>query len=247
MKWIPAKLGAEPRKVAILAGLLLVAGYFMWSNLHTSGGESGASAPAVSAPSAQTADAGTAVGAGTARPGEPQRVTRRRGREDRGSVEDFRPSLKRARAIASDPTKVDPTLRVDLLARLQRVTFDGNMRSLFDYGQAPPPPVTEPKKIIPGQLRAGMVGPQPLPKPAPPPAPPPPPQIPLKFYGFVNPAKPSSKRAFFLEGEDIMVAGEGDTIHGRYKIMRIGVNSAVVEDTQFRNEQTLPLVAEDQG
>ena len=32
----------------------------------------------------------------------------------------------------------------------------------------------------------------------------------------------------------------------RYKILRIGVNSAVVEDTEFKsnNQQTLPLVAE---
>ncbi len=73
-----------------------------------------------------------------------------------------------------------------------------------------------------------------------PPKPPPPP-IPLKFYGFVNPLKAGTKRAFFLEGDEIHVAAEGDIIKKRYKVVRIGVNSAVVEDTQFQHQQTLPL------
>jgi len=33
-------------------------------------------------------------------------------------------------------------------------------------------------------------------------------------------------------------------IHNRFKIIRIGVNSAVVEDTTNKNEQTLPLIEE---
>jgi hypothetical protein len=47
-----------------------------------------------------------------------------------------------------------------------------------------------------------------------------------------------------MEGEDIFVAAEGDTIKNRYKIIRIGVNSAVVEDINFKNQQTLPLLEE---
>jgi hypothetical protein len=89
------------------------------------------------------------------------------------------------------------------------------------------------------------------PKAPPPPPPPPPtpkaPPIPLKFYGFVNPARPDVKRAFFLESDEIVIAGEGDMIKKRYKILRIGVNSAEVEDTQFKGDntkQTLPLETE---
>jgi hypothetical protein len=74
-----------------------------------------------------------------------------------------------------------------------------------------------------------------------PPKPPPPP-IPFKFYGFIAPATGGlSRRAFFLEGEDIFVAGEGEMIKKRYKVVRIGVNSAVVEDTQHSHQQTLRL------
>ncbi|MBN8734337.1 MAG: hypothetical protein J0L64_27630, partial [Acidobacteria bacterium] len=75
-------------------------------------------------------------------------------------------------------------------------------------------------------------------KPVDPPKPPPPP-IPLKFYGYI--AGGAGKRAFFLQGEDIFVAGEGETIKARFKIVKIGINAATVEDVQFKSQQSLPL------
>jgi hypothetical protein len=79
-----------------------------------------------------------------------------------------------------------------------------------------------------------------------PPKPPPPP-IPLKFYGYANTRKIGPKKAFFVEGEEIHIAGEGEMIKNRYKVVRIGVNSADVEDTNNKNKQTLPLVEEFQS
>jgi hypothetical protein len=146
-----------------------------------------------------------------------------------------------------DPQKVDPTLHLSALARLQDVKVEGGSRSLFKISDAPPAAaakIIEPAKIHPV---VAFTGPKPPPPPPPPTPPPPAPKIPLKFYGFVNPARPDVKRAFFLDGEDIVIAGEGDTIKKRYKIVRIGVNSAVVEDTTFKGDntqQTLPLEAE---
>jgi len=105
----------------------------------------------------------------------------------------------------------------------------------------------EPEKIKPAFV---LYGPKP---PPPPPAPPPTPRapaIPLKFYGFVNPARPDVKRAFFMENDEIIVAGEGDVVKKHYKILRIGINSAEVEDIQFKGDntkQTLPLETELQG
>jgi len=70
---------------------------------------------------------------------------------------------------------------------------------------------------------------------------PPPPAIKLKFYGYISPVRSQRKRAFFLDGEDIFVAAEGELIRKRYKVVRIGVNSAVVEDVQHKHRQTLKL------
>jgi hypothetical protein len=40
------------------------------------------------------------------------------------------------------------------------------------------------------------------------------------------------------------VAGENDVIGSHYKILRINANSAIVEDTATKNQQTLPLIEE---
>jgi len=98
-------------------------------------------------------------------------------------------------------------------------------------------------------MARNFIGPKQPGPPPPPPVPPKAPPVPLKFYGFVNQTKAGVKRAFFLDGDDIIVASEGQLIKNRYKIVRIGINSAVVEDTQFKNDsqQTLPLVEEVTG
>ncbi len=157
------------------------------------------------------------------------------------SITDFKPTLKLPEDVEVD--RIDPSLHLDVIAKLRGVTAEGGQRSLFDFGPAPkpatPPPPVQP--IKPAPLPTATVDPN-----APPPAPvkPPPPPIPLKFYGYVNGAVGGSRQAFFLEGEDIYVAGENDLIKNRYRVIRIGVNSAVVEDTSNKNQQTLPLVEE---
>jgi len=65
--------------------------------------------------------------------------------------------------------------------------------------------------------------------------------VPLKFYGYVSAPGQSVRRAFFLDGDQILVGSEGDILKKRYRVVRIGVNSVVVEDLEFKAEQTLPL------
>jgi hypothetical protein len=233
-------LGASKRQMQWLAGLGLLAAYSIYTNVL-----SGPDVPA---------DARQARPAVAPAPNQPDAVTQRRLDQrkkmlgGRQSVGEFRPTLAFNKDTRPDPMKVDPTLRLDLLAKLQNVTLQGGNRSLFEIGNTPPPTADVPKivpgaKVIPvGRLAGPMLFPGPKPPDPPKPVPPPPPPIPLKFYGFTNPNVGAGiKRAFFLEGEDIHVAAEGDTIKRRYKIVKIGVNSAVVEDTDNKHQQTLPL------
>jgi hypothetical protein len=226
MNLIPSGVGADPKKIAVLGGLVLVAGYFYFSNSNSGGGP-------VSAPVASR----TPLTPGTG----PRVVTRRLAQQAAGANKEFKPTLKPKNI---DTANIDPTLRLDLLTKLKTVNVESGTRSLFEIGAAPPAAITEkePEKIVIAPKLVGPVMPKP-PEPIPEPKAPP---IPLKFYGFVNKTKVGDKRAFFLDGEDIVIAGEGDTIKKRYKIVRIGVNSAVVEDTEFKsnNQQTLPLEAE---
>jgi len=141
-------------------------------------------------------------------------------------------------------SRIDPTLQLDRLAKVRNVSVEGGSRSLFEFYTPPPPPVPKPTPIVPKPLTAADLKAAELKKgPAPPPPPPP---IPLKFYGYSGAMRSTVRRAFFLDGEDIVQAGENETIRNRYKIIRIGVNSAVVEDTVAKNQQTLPLAEEAQ-
>jgi hypothetical protein len=124
--------------------------------------------------------------------------------------------------------------------------MEGGSRSIFEFAQppAPPPPKVDPIKMVKPPPAVAAAKPSVAldadGKPLPPPAPP----IPLKFYGYANSPKNGPKRAFFLDGDEIFVAAENDLIRNRYKIVRIGVNSAVVEDTTTKHQQTLALIEE---
>jgi hypothetical protein len=66
------------------------------------------------------------------------------------------------------------------------------------------------------------------------------PQITLRFFGFAlmwnQPAK-----AFLGEGDSIFVANEGDIVNRRYRILRIGSNSVVLEDLIEKSVHELAL------
>ncbi|MBL8214580.1 MAG: hypothetical protein JNK87_27910 [Bryobacterales bacterium] len=250
------KLGAEPKKIAMLAGLGLLAAYSIYTNLlsgpdipESARQSQSAPRPAGAIPSPDSAGAPTPAQQATSE----RMAQRRQVMSGRQSVGEFRPSLKPARPEdRPDPMKVDPTLRLDLLAKLQNVTLSGGQRSLFDLGTQPPPEavktgdvpkieVGKPKSK--GRLDVAMLHPQPKPaevKPAAAVKPPPPP-IPLKFYGYSSARTGGVKRVFFLEGEDIFVVNEGDLIKRRYKVVQIRLNSVVVEDTEHKHQQTLQL------
>ena len=234
------KFGAEPKKVAVLIGLVAVGGYLFYANVLSEPGPG-------PAPESRQAAADQAVPArvlpASAMPASAQVNIRRAGSRTRG-LDDFRPSLKRRPEDQTDPMSIDPTLRLDLLAKVQSAGLEGGSRNVFQFSTPPPPPAPkgpEPKIIpkIPGQVAANGQA-----KPDGPPKPPPPPPINLKYYGYSTVKGTARKTAFFLDGEDILVAAEGDTVKRRYKVVRIGVNSVVMEDTESKSQQTLPLAEE---
>jgi hypothetical protein len=234
---LPAKLGAQPKQVAWLAGLLVVALVVYLFNRSPSAPDVPTSARPAALPGLPSASGPRTTSSG---PMPAQRVAR--GAVAR-SAEDFRPTLKLKEG--TDVSRIDPTLKLDLLAKVHNVPMDAGTRSIFELSAPPAPPPPAVKPIKPGAAIAAAQPPKPVdPGPVKPPAPPPPPPIPLKFYGYANTQKGGPKRAFFIDGEDIFTPTEGELVKNRYKIIRIGLNSAVVEDTTNKNQQTLPLEAE---
>ena len=240
------KLGASPKQIGILVGLVLLALFLQFSGGSDDRPKSDAKrGPVTQAPMPVSGSAGpravTPVAAknAVARPNSKNR-----------SSQEYKPVL-RPRRIEDrvDPTTIDPTLRTDFLARLGNVPIQVGGRRLFEFAYAPPPKAPDPGKIpvkpqpVKPPISMTPVRPPGLPPPtaAKPQAPP----IPLKFYGFTS-ARAGAKRAFFLEGEDVYIANEGDIVKKRYKVVRVNLNSVVMEDTEYKQQQTLPLTEQTQ-
>ena len=127
---------------------------------------------------------------------------------------------------------LDPTLRLDLLAMSEKTQYEGTGRNIFvSQSEA----VVIPRPVTPGASDApqGSIYQTPSPPQAPP--------IPLKFYGFASrPGEP--KRIFLKLGEDVFVAGEGEIVDRRYKVIRISPNSVEIQDVVNSGPpQTIPL------
>ena len=119
------------------------------------------------------------------------------------------------------------------LAKVQQVSVSGDGRNVFQFYEPPVKPLPKPEPVV--------TLPPPV-NPTPPPPPPPPPlKIPLRYYGFSSVVGSSAKTAYFLDGDDILVAKEGEMVKRRYKVVRIGTNSVVMEDSESKRQQTLPL------
>jgi hypothetical protein len=120
---------------------------------------------------------------------------------------------------------LDPTLRYDWLKASEDTQYKGTGRNIFRAE------VEIPKPIVPVQTHPAPVVPQ---------GPPPPPPINLKFFGFASkPGQP--KKIFLSQGEDVFIAGEGDIIDRRYRILHITPVSVDVEDVLNNNRQSIPL------
>jgi hypothetical protein len=242
-------LGAEPKKVAMLGGLLLVGGYFFYTNVISDDGPP--RTPQTGAAESKNQDLKNALdGSAPAAPATRGPVVRSTSKSAKTS-EEFHPSLKRKPEDAIAPESIDPTLRLDLLAKVQSQQLETAGRNPFQFGQPPPPPVPkiaplDAKALAAAKAKEAQAKPPEPPAPTGPPKPPPL-NLPWKYYGYSTPRGSTQKRAFFLDGEDILTANEGDVVKKKYKVVRIGVNSVVMEDIDTKSQQTLPLAEEAMG
>jgi len=129
------------------------------------------------------------------------------------------------RKMAMAPRSIDPTLRTDWLKVSEDRNYQGVGRNIFLAQQI----------VIPKPIAKAYTPPPPVPT-----GPPPPPPINLKFYGFASkPGEP--KRVFLSQGEDVFIAGEGDIVDRRYKVLRITPTQVEIEDVLNNNRQNIPL------
>ena len=129
------------------------------------------------------------------------------------------------------PLNVDnPALRLDILKRFLELQYKGAHRSIFSATLPPPPAPPVPKQPV------NVVPPVP--------AGPPPLTVDAKYFGFVSDFSGNHRRAFFSTGngtDDVVIAGEGDTLLGRFRVIRLTATTADVEEVASGRRATLTL------
>jgi hypothetical protein len=221
------RLNFDPK--FLIAGLVVIAGLLYWVN---SGGDNEvpttpASRSAVNPPPPVTPNAPRRTSSAARRAANP------------GSER----SVLAIRAVDGSRGDIDPTLRLDLLRRLRSVEQGKIGRSIFEIGSAPVaatmPPIKAPKIPVTPVVAppvASTVPQQPQVN------------IPLKYYGYAKPEeKTELNRGLFLDGDNVLVAAEGQTVKGRYLVVELTPNSARLEDTQVKQGQTLPVMPQAQA
>ena len=246
------KFGTEDKKkVWVLATLGVVAAYFVYSNLVSDSGSTAAPKSALTTEreriAAEATGATPVAVPGPLATSQPAAPPRRLGGASRSRGDEFHPSLrpknKEDQIVLSD---VDPTLHLELLAKVQNVKLDGGQRNLFQFGEVARLAGDEPKIVPKREAYGPPVPPPPPPPPGPPPVVPPPP-ITMKYYGLATKRIDGKKTGFFLDGEEIILATEGMVVKKRYKILRINAETVVLENLEFKNQQQTVKIAEDAG
>jgi hypothetical protein len=118
----------------------------------------------------------------------------------------------------------------------RKTEYKGTGRNPFSAVPPPPPVPPAPK---PGD--ANYV----------PPAPPPPPraELPMKFFGYGTVPNGTARRAYLSDGDEVYIVAEGDTLLGRYRILKIGNATLDFEDvtTHVQGQKTLEEIGPNAG
>jgi hypothetical protein len=129
----------------------------------------------------------------------------------------------------------NPELQRAKLEASQKTEYKSSGRDLFT-GFAPPPVETartEERSVAQGPVI---------------PPPPPPPALPasMKFFGYGTVPNGTGRRAFLADGDEVYIVGEGDTLLGKYRVVKIGNANLDFEEIATGRRGSTSL-SEDQG
>src|SRR5262245_51728313 len=136
-----------------------------------------------------------------------------------------------ARAKQATPALAAPVVRLDSLES-PKPEPGSTDRNLFRFkpkaAPPPPPPVAPPKPVVPVNPPTAATGVPP---------------ITLKFIGMWELSEQKRKIAMLTDGKGgVPIYGaEGDVVEGRYKILKIGVESIELAYLDGRGRQTIRL------
>jgi hypothetical protein len=131
----------------------------------------------------------------------------------------------------------NPEIQFAKVAARRKAEYKGEGINPFS-NEGPKPPVVVLKVPKPGDRDY---------VPPPPPPPPPAPELPasMKFFGYGNVPNNTARRAFLSDGDEIYIVGEGDTLVGRFRILKI--NNSSLEFEEVASGRRGQKVMEDPG
>jgi hypothetical protein len=130
----------------------------------------------------------------------------------------------------------NPQLHRDKMEAAEKTEYHSLGRNPFS--EVAPPEHPQPKPVDP---HTPPVGPMPLP-------PPPPPTLPpsMKFFGYGTIPNGTLRRAFLSDGDEVYIVGEGDTLLGRFRIVKINNANLEFEEIATGRHNTVTM-QEDQA
>jgi hypothetical protein len=124
------------------------------------------------------------------------------------------------------------------IADARKTEYTKTLRNIFSPNA--PPPVDPDAKKGPSAVAPRPYGPEK-------PAPPVPPNLPVTYFGYGTIPNGTARRAFLTNHEDIYIVGEGDTLLGRFRILKINNASIDFEEISTGLRNSSPLVIEEAG
>jgi hypothetical protein len=141
-------------------------------------------------------------------------------------------SFANAKLLAID----NPEIHWPELQRARQMEYKSSGRNPFSKEAAPP---AAPAAVAQHHTAAGP----PLPPPEPPLAWP----SNLKFFGYGTVPNGTARRAFFEDGDDVFIFSEGESVLGRYRILKINNTNLEFEELATGRRGTTPLMEDQTG
>lgn len=146
------------------------------------------------------------------------------------------PAVQMANSIESYKflAEEDPQVRSWEVDRARKTEYKSNGRNPFSVIAPPPPGSPDKNKPDPTHPTQPTF------------TPPPPPTVAtlppnMKFFGYGTIPVGSTRRAFFSDGDSVYIVLEGETLLGRYRILKVGNTNIEFQEISSGLHGTAPL------
>ena len=125
----------------------------------------------------------------------------------------------------------NPRIHWDRVESARNTEYQSTGRDIFNHELPPPPP--PPVVHLPQPGDADFI--------APPPPPPPPLVLPVKFLGYGSVTDDDQRQAILTDGDTVYTVSEGQTLLGRFRIVKIGNRTLEFEEVASGRHGTAQL------